>query len=362
MHVLVVTPWFPAPRTPGAGVFNLRDVELLALDHEVTVLHLGGSGQRRTLQSGILVIPAPYDLKDPRTWVSARRAIQRELVGHDALHTMAFPALLPFAGLSVDVPWVHTEHWSGLVTSVADPAARIASKALRKMLRRPDAVVAVGAALAASVSAAGAESVSVIPNSVMSSPVLPPEPRADETLRLIGVGGLAEHKGQGIAIEAVNELVREGWDVRLTWVGEGTARVELEERIAHLQLEDRVELVGHAEPGQVSRLLSEHNAFVLPTAFETFGVAVAEALGHGLPVVVSGEGEHVNFVPERGARVVERSAVAFAEGIADIVRDPNRMSGAEISAYAAERFSTQARRDAYARVYGEAMRRHSAVD
>lgn len=360
MRVLVVTPWFPAPSSPGAGVFNLRDVELLARDHEISVLHLGGSGSTRRFQPGITVVPVPFSFANVASWRSARRSIRQHLRENDLLHTMAFPALLSFVGLSIERPWVHTEHWSGLLKSVASPAGRLGSKFLRRMLRRPDEVVAVGKLLASEVASAGARSVSIIPNFVALSDSPPIALTAETPLLLIGVGGVAEHKGVRLAVEAVNKLVRADWDVRMTWVGDGPQRQELEDEIARIGLEDRIQFVGHVEPHGVSSLLLSHNLFLLPTDFETFGVAVAEALGHGLPVVVTGDGEHVSFVPELGSRVVDRTATAIAEGIADLVRDPQRMSSAQISAYAAARFSTEARRAAYADVYQNAVRHRDA--
>ena len=66
-------------------------------------------------------------------------------------------------------------------------------------------------------------------------------------------------------------------------VGEGEKRGELEKQIRELGLERRVEL-----PGAISDIWREYrNAsfFVSPSTYESFGLATAEALLSGLPVV-----------------------------------------------------------------------------
>jgi glycosyltransferase involved in cell wall biosynthesis len=49
----------------------------------------------------------------------------------------------------------------------------------------------------------------------------------------------------------------------------------------------RIRFVGEVHGSQKSRVLRESAVFVLPTKGENFGVAVAEALAHGVPAIVT---------------------------------------------------------------------------
>jgi len=100
---------------------------------------------------------------------------------------------------------------------------------------------------------------------------------------VLSVGRLAPQKDHACLIDAFSLVAREFSDWRLRIVGEGELRPELEKQIRRLELDRQVDL-----PGAMSDLSSEYqNAglFVMPSAYESFGLATAEALLHGIPVV-----------------------------------------------------------------------------
>lgn len=364
MRVLIATPWFPSAAHTGAGVFNLRDAQLLARDHEVRVLHLirpdWYDASERGEVSGVAVERVPFSASAPRSWRGARNALAAGLRDAELLHTMAFPALLPLTGMRVEQPWVHTEHWSGLAKPVTGAKAPI-KRALHRRLRRPDEVVAVSAALAASIRPWTRRDPRVIGNAVplppegaVSRPAEPGRP-----LRIVSVGGIAPHKGPLIAAETVAELVSRGHDVELRWIGSGPQRAELEQRAAALGLGERILLRGQLERSELEAELLAANAFLLPTAGETFGVAFAEALACGLPVVASGTGGHVSMLSDfEATRIAERSAAPLADALIDLLRGDDEARRIATAAAARERFSEEARLAAYAEVYRAARTAH----
>lgn len=356
MRVLVVTAWYPSVATPGTGIFHLRDVELLARDHDVTVLHLGAGADSEEVIDGLRVIRRHLPVTSPATYVRAPRIVRELLKGRDLLHTMSFPTLLPLATLRTPKPWVHTEHWTGLVWPSANLVARLGEKATRRLLRRPDEVVVVGEQLAAAVERIRATPVSRISNFVRLAPTdrLPEAPRPDGRIRLAGVSGLQPHKGTDLAIDAVAELVRGGVDATLSWAGRGPELPDLIRKAEERGVARRVELLGQLEPDEVGRLLTSSHVFVAPTSFETFGVAIAEALAHGLPVVATGDGEHWSFLPPQASRRADRTGAGLAEAVLDLVADPSRWSAEKIRTFAQERFDPELRRTGYLAVYERA--------
>ena len=365
MRVLVITPWFPTKLAPGSGIFNLRDVEMLAQDHEVTVLHLhdpalpGGPENWRT-DSGIPVHRGIFSSARPDTWLAAVRVIRKYAADAEIVHTMAFPALFPVMLSRSSRAWVHTEHWSGLTSVPSAVSARVGGAALRPVLRLPNEVVAVGEALAQSVNRYRRKPATVIGNSVRlaDAGVLPDAPsiRGGTPLRLIGVGHLIPEKGPLEAVEAVAAIRRLGIEVSLRWAGNGPLAASMLERSAELGVEENVELLGHVSPERLSTELSSSHVFVLPTEGETFGVAIAEALGHGLPVVTSGTGGHLDFLLPEVSRVVRnRSGQDIADAVIDLVNDSHRLDAARIASFARNEFSEERRRAAYREVYEDAV-------
>jgi len=360
--VLVVTTWLPTESAPESGIFVRRDIELLARDHEVEVVHLSSTGGTLAFDGPVAISTVSMSPSDPRSVAAARRAVGERLAHVELVHSMAASALLPFRGLTVPAPWVHTEHWSGLVAPRTVPlAARLVLPLIDRLLARPDLVVAVGSRLAARVRRVRRGPIVVIPNAVTMAAVPPPR-RQGAGVRLLGVGGLLGAKGPDLAVGAVAELHARGHDVRLDWLGEGPMRAELERRATQLGVADRVVLHGRVEPEQVGAALADADVFVLPTRSETFGVAIAEALAAGRPVVVGAEGEQSSFVaPPDGVLVVERDPVAYADGVEAVLLANRERSAAEIAAAARRRFTEDSRRASYADAYSEASEAHRAA-
>ena len=120
----------------------------------------------------------------------------------------------------------------------------------------------------------------VIPNPVV------PERGTEQIERrdlILSVGRLAEQKDHRTLIAAFATIAsrRPGWVLRI--VGDGELRGELERQALQLGIADRVEL-----PGPTPDIWAEYAAariFVIPSSYESFGLATAEALAAGLPAI-----------------------------------------------------------------------------
>lgn len=357
MRVLVVTPWFPSSGAPGSGVFNLRDVRLLAEEHEVTVLHLIRPdllGGEEVEYEDFAVERVPFQFERPGTIRPASQRIRELLPDHDAIHSMAFSALLPVRMARPSVPWAHTEHYSQLVTPPASSRMAVTLGVLKRLFKRPDETIAVSRSLAEVMDGYRKRPTAVIANEVMTPADTVPDTVLDsKRMRVIAVGGIIERKGPIPALETMIELRRRGVDASLTWVGEGDLSARMIELAAQAGVSEHLTLTGHLSPDDLSRELLRADLFLLPVETETFGVAIAEALAHGLPVVTSGTGGHLEFLPSHASRVVaDRSPDELGAAVVDIASDPERWTRERIAEFAAARFSHEARREAYREVYG----------
>ena len=342
--------------------FMLRDIELLQEDNEVLVLHLVDPDDLSPDEigiPGIRVIRVPYHHTKPQTWWAAARAVRKYAHKADLVHTMALPALFPAWLAGCERPWVHTEHFSDLVDPDASRIKSAADAALKTFLRLPDQIIVVGSALGDVVNKYSRHPASVVANHVAISHVA----RSDEEelhaggpVRMVAIGGLIARKGPLNTVEALAELRRRGIEATLTWVGVGPQEQEVRKLARSLAVEEYVTLRGSVPPSDIPEVLAQANIFVLPTANETFGVALAEALGHGLPVVAAGTGGHLEFLPPEASRVVEeRSGVAIADAVEELMEDTARWRTAEVTAYARSKFSNEARLRGYREVYAAAL-------
>lgn len=352
--MLVVTTWLPTREKPEVGAFVARDIALLSRDHEVHVLHLAAEGASLPVEGATLTTVRMSPAR-PASVLRAARVIREMEPSFDVVHTMAVSALLPFVASRPRRPWVHTEHWSALLApETVGRVPRLAIPLIASLLRRPDLVVAVGSRLATAIRAHRTRPTVVIPNAVPAPEALQERPAGDRP-RLVAVGGLIARKGPDVAIEAVAELHRRGLPVRLVWAGEGPMRDELTVLARRLGVADDVELRGRVAPDAVGRILDEGDAFLLPTTMETFGVAIAEALVAGRPVVVGADGEQESFVSEPdGILVHEQSPAAYASAVQRVLELNAGRSAAEIAQRTRARFDEELRRREYTAAYERA--------
>jgi glycosyltransferase involved in cell wall biosynthesis len=109
---------------------------------------------------------------------------------------------------------------------------------------------------------------------------------------LICVGVLGRHKGQDLLVEALAELGDLDWHCVLAGsLDRDPDFVEyLKTRIARLGYDHRVRLTGVLTGPALSHAYTTADLLVAPSRAETYGMAVTEALAHGLPVIATAIG------------------------------------------------------------------------
>ncbi len=115
-------------------------------------------------------------------------------------------------------------------------------------------------------------------------------PTPDGPLRVVCSARLIERKGQRHLIQAVHRLVQEGLDVRLELVGDGDAMQEYRQLASSLGLNGRVEFSGYVARECIQEHLQRAHVFALPSYNEGMALAALEAMGCGLPVVLTRTG------------------------------------------------------------------------
>lgn len=116
----------------------------------------------------------------------------------------------------------------------------------------------------------------------------------DEMRNLLGVkdqlvigivGRLTRQKGQTILLDAFMEVVKKFQGILLLIIGDGPDRAELHEKASKLGLDRYIRWFGALPQQEVFRLYRAMDVFVMPSLYEGFGLAAAEAMAAGLPVI-----------------------------------------------------------------------------
>jgi len=138
-------------------------------------------------------------------------------------------------------------------------------------------------------------------------------------LRFLALGSLVPRKGHALLVEALSGLKALPW--RLTCIGSlardpGTVAA-LRASIAAHGLDDRIALVGEVSPDTLQAAWGDADVFALPSSHEGYGMAYAEAMAHGLPVIATTAGAIPDTVPLTAGLLV-------APGDVDALRDALR--------------------------------------
>lgn len=132
--------------------------------------------------------------------------------------------------------------------------------------------------------------IAVVPNGV-DVPELSPldtttlQPPRERTALFLS--RLHPKKGLPLLIEAWHKARPTGWRLVIAGPDEGGHRREIEEQIHQCGLTPVIQCVGPLNQEERSRAFAESELLVLPTHSENFGMAVAEALAHGVPVITT---------------------------------------------------------------------------
>jgi len=138
---------------------------------------------------------------------------------------------------------------------------------------------------------------------------------------LLYVGSLAEHKGVSRLLPLVDRLVAGGDSVRLTVVGDGGRRSELERQARAAGVADRVAFTGWLDNADLPDIFAAHDLFVYPGRWdEPFGRVFLEALATGTPVVASDVGSVADIVGPGGV-TTDGSVEGFAEAIRGLIAE-----------------------------------------
>lgn len=124
----------------------------------------------------------------------------------------------------------------------------------------------------------------IIPNPV-SAPEITGEAdiTAPDKPFIASMGRMSEEKGHDVLINAFAGIADSHKDLDLLLIGDGVKRGEYEQMAADLGLKDRIHFTGRSK--NPFPVLAKAKAFILPSRFEGFPNALAEAMTLGLPCI-----------------------------------------------------------------------------
>ena len=211
---------------------------------------------------------------------------------------------------------------TGLSRAAAERLTRLEAGALQRFR----GVVCPSARTAAGVEAYGipSERICVIPPGT-AKPDRPLRSRRGPVRSLLCVASLIPRKGYRVLVAALARLRGLNW--QMLCIGSldrdpRTAR-SIRQMISAARLGRRITLAGEQPPRIVMRAYRAADLFVLPSLHEGYGMAFAEAMAHGLPIIATTAGAIPDTVPRQaGLLVPAGDAPALARALRRVIAEP----------------------------------------
>jgi glycosyltransferase involved in cell wall biosynthesis len=229
-------------------------------------------------------------------------------------------------------------HWRRLrlVALVHHPLAEETglSRASAERLMRLEAVVLqrfCGVVCPSPRTAAGVGAYGIPPDRIFvippgtAKPHRPLRSRRGPVRSLLCVASVIPRKGHRVLIAALARMRDLDW--QLLCIGSldrdpRTARL-IRQMISAAGLGRRITLTGEQPPRMVMHAYRAADVFVLPSLHEGYGMAFAEAMAHGLPIIATAAGAIPETVPpEAGLLVPSGDAAALARALRRVIAEP----------------------------------------
>lgn len=152
---------------------------------------------------------------------------------------------------------------------------------------------------------------------------------------LLSVGSIVARKGYDILVRALESLKELDWELRI--VGDPTRDPDvfesLKAQIIKAGLNDRIHLLGALEQAALDQQYAQADLFVLASHYEGYGMAYAQAMSWGLPIIGTTGGAIAETVVEgTGILVPPGDVVTLSRAIQYLLEHPeNRAKMAHAS-------------------------------
>ena len=220
------------------------------------------------------------------------------------------------------VMWAESTRFSGLLRGGVSNLLR------RTILRQVDAFVTNGTQATRYLLDLGIDAEIVVTSCLPSEPpgVLTADGVGGQEVggkRFLFVGRLIPRKRPLELVRAFRRLLESERDARLTVVGEGPLKTELE--AAAKDADGAIKLLGRLEGIELAAVYASHNVLVVPSIREVWGLVVNEALAHGLYVVATDQvGSAHDLLDEQTGTIVPANDQA---AMISALRDAARLRG-----------------------------------
>lgn len=146
------------------------------------------------------------------------------------------------------------------------------------------------------------------------------------SLQLVMIAELNRNKSHLELLDELSKLRASGANFKMTFIGEGPLRNEIEKKIEHLKLIDNVELTGQLRQDEIENILNKAHIGLLVSKREGLPRSLMEIIAAGIPVIGTNIRGISDEVRNPHALISELGTGELVETIARLVKEPDGLS------------------------------------
>lgn len=256
------------------------------------------------------------------------------------------------------VPFVFTEHDTVFFEGRFRPWL---VPFLTRMLKEASAITVVSTGLKEVLMPFSDKPIVVVPNIINTkffklTACEPSEKKFDSqnVCQFVSIGSLLPYKGYDLLLIAFAQFLKKNLNTSafLTIIGAGKERKNLEKQALKLRVNQFIEFKGQLSPADIVRSLSQSDIFVSSSRFETFGVAMVEAMSMGLPILATPtDGAKDIITEETGILTDSISVASITEGLQKIYREYSKFDTQKIRKHVLDNFDKSVVTQQYLEIY-----------
>lgn len=314
--ILIIPSWYHSPGEIGGHFISTQSKALFRRGIDITVFH---NNLNRTFSSGIrkgviqLDYPFPfYQLNGyfpPRwsdfmfdIWCKSGLRYIKSIVDKDGIpdvvhgHSYIGGYLARSVALMYHIPYIVTEHFNGFLDG--GTISRRHQNIAKKTFLDANEITAVSSALAMAIAKRyDLKEVSIIPNMVDTNIFTLPASKNGRDFTFVTIGFNSSNKNFELIISAFAKWQEEVQICgELLIIGDVVNMSNLHRLVKMLGIEKSVKFKGILHEKDVARYLQCADVYISASGRETFGLAIAEAMSCGLPVITNQSGGPEEFV------------------------------------------------------------------
>ncbi|MFC2188264.1 glycosyltransferase family 4 protein [Fulvivirgaceae bacterium LMO-SS25] len=234
------------------------------------------------------------------------QAFQSDFGSVDIIHAhISYPAgyIAYRIAHEMGIPYIISEHMGPFPFDSLKNRYGKPIEAIQIALRNAIGIMVPSNFLAKQIVDYATQEVQIIPNFI-DFELYRGEEKSEDKFTIVYLGRLVETKGLKDLMEALEKLDFDNWQCEI--IGEGSLRPWLENFINKRQLSNKVKLRGNITLTEKKvEILAKSDVLVLPSHYETFGIALIEALACGKPVISTNCGGPQEIVTKENGLLID---------------------------------------------------------